>query len=124
MQRTRYKGVQQAMKEGSDVEALLEFQCKAVGLPQPVREFKAIPSRRFRWDFAWVEQRLLVETNGSTWIARKGHTSGVGIARDYEKHNLAVLAGWRDLIFTTAIVKSGEAVRMIEEALRDRDNQK
>jgi very-short-patch-repair endonuclease len=103
-------------KEAEDEFA---FQIVAYRLPPAEREFQEIPTRRFRWDFAWVKQRLLVEINGSTWVANTGHTSGMGIARDYEKSNLAVLAGWRCLTVTPQQVRNGEAVLMAQEALRD-----
>lgn len=100
----------------SDLEVTLLFHIKANGLPEPVREFKAIPTRRFRWDFAWPAQKLLVEVNGGTW-GKGGHSTGTGIARDYEKLNLANLAGYRCLIFTGEMIKSGEAVGMIAKCL-------
>lgn len=100
----------------STLEYLLEHQIRALELPEPVREFKALPTRRFRWDFAWPEHKLLVEVNGGTW-QKGGHSSGGGIARDYEKLNLANLAGWRCLIFTGEMIHSGEAVDMIAKCL-------
>lgn len=100
----------------SKLEDTLAFWIGLSSLPEPVREFKAIPSRKFRWDFAWPEQKLLVEVNGGTW-GKGGHSTGSGIARDYEKLNLANLAGWRCLIFTAAMVESGEAVGMIAKCL-------
>jgi very-short-patch-repair endonuclease len=100
----------------SELEDKLLFQITACGLPEPVREYKAIPQRRFRWDFAWPAQKLLVEVNGGTW-GKGGHSTGTGIARDYEKNNLANLAGYRCLIFTGAMVESGEAVDTIAKCL-------
>lgn len=100
----------------STLEYLLEHQIRALELPVPEREFRAIPTRKFRWDFAWPEHKLLVEVNGGTW-GKGGHSTGAGIARDYEKNNLANLAGYRCLIFTGAMVESGEAVDMIAKCL-------
>jgi len=45
----------------SALEAELALQIKALGLPEPVREYRAIKGRKFRFDFAWLEHRLLVE---------------------------------------------------------------
>jgi hypothetical protein len=59
-----------------------------------VREYRAVPPRRYRWDYAAVEARVLIEINGGTW-GRGGHSTGRGIQRDYEKLNLAIAAGWR-----------------------------
>lgn len=103
---------------GSDVEDEFYFQIKAIDLPLPEREGKIIEGRKFRFDFIWNSQRLAVEINGSTWRPSTGHTSGSGIARDYEKHNLAVLAGWRTLFFTSDAVRDGSALTILEKALK------
>jgi hypothetical protein len=103
---------------GSDVEDVFIFQIRAVGLPAPRREAKIIAGRKFRFDFVWDSVKLAVEIQGSTWRPNTGHTSGVGIARDYEKHNLAVLAGWRTLFFTTQAVKDGSAITFLEKVLK------
>ncbi len=100
----------------SQLEAELALQIKALGLPEPIREYQAIKGRKFRFDFAWLEQRLLVEVNGGTYT-KGAHSTGRGIARDYEKANLAVLQGWRVLSFDGKSVKSGEAVEVIRQAL-------
>ena len=102
----------------SALEAELALQIKALGLPEPIREYQAIKGRKFRFDFAWLdpEHRLLVEVNGGTYT-QGAHSTGQGIARDYEKANLAVLQGWRVLTFDGKAVKSGEAVEVIRQAL-------
>ena len=102
---------------GYDGEADLLFQISAVGLPTPIRQAKIIPDRRFRWDFTWPDRKLAVEIQGSTWVPNTGHTSGTGLARDYEKNNEAVLQGYRCLYFTSDMVKSGVAVSILERAL-------
>ena len=100
----------------STLEAELALQIRALGLPEPVREYQAIKGRKFRFDFAWLEHRLLVEVNGGTYT-QGAHSPGAGIARDYEKANLAVIQGWRVLMFDGKCVKSGEAVEIIRQAL-------
>lgn len=88
----------------------------------PIGEHLAIPGRKFRFDFCWVPQRLLVEVQGGVWGKHgKGgasaHSGGVAVNRDAEKLNLAVLAGWRVLHVTGDQIASGEAIRWIEQAL-------
>ena len=100
----------------SALEAELALQIRSLGLPEPVREYQAIKGRKFRFDFAWIEHRLLVEVNGGTYT-KGAHSTGRGIARDYEKANLAVLQGWRVLSFDGKAVKNGEAVEVIRKAL-------
>ena len=101
----------------SALEDLLFGQIKLCGLPEPIREHLAIPGRRFRFDFYWPEPKLLVEVQGGVW-SKGGHTSGIGMNRDSEKMNLAVLLGFRCLSVTSNQIKSGKAVAWIKEAVR------
>jgi len=100
----------------SALEAELALQIRALGLPEPVREYQAIKGRKFRFDFAFIDAKLLIEVNGGTYT-KGAHSTGQGIARDYEKANLATLDGWRVLMFDGKAVKSGEAVETIRKAL-------
>jgi very-short-patch-repair endonuclease len=105
------------MTGGSDVEDELWWQIQAIGLSLPERQAKIISDRKFRWDFAWLDRKLTVEIQGGIWSGG-AHSRGGGIQRDYEKNNLAVLAGWRCLYFTTADVKSGLALSVLERILK------
>ena len=100
----------------SQLEAELALQIRALGLPEPVREYRAIKGRKFRFDFAFIDAKLLIEVNGGTYT-KGAHSTGQGIARDYEKANLATLDGWRVLMFDGKAVKNGEAVETIRKAL-------
>lgn len=105
----------------SALEVTLEWQLKAAKLwkyVMPEFSSKAIFGRKFRWDFAFIAYGLLAECEGATWVANRGHTSGVGIQRDVEKLNAATLAGWHTLRFTKAMIDDGTALRQIEEFLK------
>lgn len=65
-------------------------------IPEPVMEHQFCPTRKFRFDFAWPEQKLALEVEGGVFI-RGAHGSISGIMRDMEKYNLAALYGWRVL---------------------------
>jgi len=99
-----------------DLELELLAQIRMVELPEPIREYKAIEGRQFRFDFAWPNRNLLIEVHGAIFV-KGGHSSGVGIMRDHSKHNLATLAGWRILYVNSATIDSGEAIRDIEKVL-------
>ena len=104
----------------SRLEALLATQLAYAGLGGFKAQFRAIAGRRFAWDFAWPESRLLVEVQGGTFARGKtGHSTGMGINRDCEKNNLAVLAGWRCLSVDTKQVQSGQALLWIQLALKE-----
>ena len=102
----------------SQLEDLFAFQLDAAGLGGYVREYQAIPGRKFRFDFCFREARLLIEINGGTYNGGS-HGRGVGINRDYEKHNLAVINNWRVLSFDTKQVKSGAALQVTEQLINN-----
>lgn len=66
----------------SDLEDWLETRLIQSGLTGYVREFQAINGRKWRWDFAYVDARLLIEVHGGTW-GKGGHSSGEGKHRAY-----------------------------------------
>ena len=101
----------------SELEDTFAMQLDAVGLDGYVREYQAIPGRRYRFDFCWVKERLAVEIQGGTY-SRGAHARPLGIKRDYEKGNLAVQFGWRVLQFDADMVKSGQALDFTEKMLR------
>lgn len=90
----------------SDLEAefLEQWHRVVPHLPAPEREYEFSAERRYRLDFAFVDQRVGVEIMGGTWIV-SGHSTGRGIRRDCEKRNLLTLMGWRVLDFTTDMLR-------------------
>ena len=81
---------------------------KLFSIPQPVEEYRFIPNRKFRADFAWPKHRILLEVNGGVWIGGR-HTRGKGYERDLEKMNLAQDNDWKIFQFTPQQFKNGEA---------------
>lgn len=101
----------------SEIEELLAAQIRLAGLPEPERELRFYaPIRQWRFDFAWPDWMLAAEVHGGVWVGGR-HTRGAGFTRDAEKYTAAALLGWRLMHFTSAHVRSGEALNAIEEAL-------
>lgn len=94
------------------------MQIAAAGLPEPIRQARIIPGRRFSFDFCWTAQRLTVEVQGGLFLPRGGHTTGMGVSRDCEKSAMALLEGYRPLAVTAAMVRDGRALAWIETLLR------
>jgi very-short-patch-repair endonuclease len=92
-------------------EELLQNIIKAAGLPVPVREYRFLPDRRFRFDLAWPGVHLAVEINGQVHRIKKRFLS------DIEKMNLAREAGWQVVQVTPSMVRSGEALELCRRAL-------
>ena len=104
------------VREPSELEALLLLHIRAAGLPVPEREVRFHPTRRWRFDFAWAEQGIAAEVDGSTW-AQGRHTRGAGFEADCEKCNEATIIGWRVLRFTRKQITDRYAVDALARAL-------
>ena len=104
--------------ELSDLEDLLFQQMQFVGLPTPEREYKFAPPRRYRADFAYPSERLLIEVEGGIWTGGR-HSRGAGFTEDAKKYNLAAAMGFRVLRFTGDMIKDGSALKTIEEVLNE-----
>ena len=102
-------------KPGSKGEELFALHCRVNKL-NPVREF-VFSKRKFRFDFAWPEQKLAVEIEGGIWSGG-AHVRGAHFESDAAKYNLAVKLGWRVLRYSTGMVERGQAIDDVLEALR------
>ena len=107
----------QSILKRSHLETLLLNQLKICQLPEPVREYRFHHARRWRFDMAWPDCLLAVEIEGGTWKLKSRHTSGSGFHNDCLKYNSAILLGWRVLRFDGDMVRSGEALKVLEQAL-------
>jgi len=94
----------------------LKFLCRAAGLPEPSTELQFHATRKWRFDYAWLAERVAAEVDGGIWVKGR-HTRGAGYERDCEKLNAAVLLGWRVLRFTTGMVEDGRALLVLRDAL-------
>jgi very-short-patch-repair endonuclease len=79
-----------------------------------VREYQFHPTRKWRLDIAFPGIRLAVEVDGRGTDGSHGrHHSVVGARRDFEKHNAAVVLGWRILRF--AATDKGRVNQWVEQ---------
>lgn len=100
----------------SEAEETFAAQLRAVGIPH-TRQAKWCSGRRFRADFALTEHGILVEVQGGAWSGGR-HTRGAGYAADCVRMGKAVALGWTMLYVTPQQVTSGEALAMVEAAMR------
>lgn len=77
------------------------------GAPEPVREYRFHPDRRWRFDFAWPAQQVAVAIDGGQWAPHGGRHSRDG---DREKLNEAVLLGWCVLRYSGAMLDDPQGV--------------
>ena len=66
--------------------------------------------RKFRFDFAFVDEKIAIECDGGTHLIKTKsgqlvpgrHSSD----KDYEKRNIAAINGWKMLAFTSKQIKN------------------
>ncbi len=73
--------------------------------------------RKFRADFAYPEQKLLIECEGGIWV-RGRHNRPIGFEKDMEKYNMAAMLGYFVLRFGRKEIYSGEAAQTIKAFLK------
>ena len=100
----------------SDLEDQFEYQVQLLKLPTPVKEYRFHPTRKWRFDFAWLDAMVAVEVEGATWSGGR-HTTGSGFESDCIKYSEANLLGWHVYRFTGTMVSDGRAIDYLVRAL-------
>ena len=97
-------------------EATVRLCCKAVGLPMPDPEWCFATPRKWRFDFAWVAQKMALEVDGAMWVQGR-HSRGSGLLKEHEKFNAAASLGWRVFRCTPQNVGDVALYRLIKDGL-------
>lgn len=105
--------IPQAKSRGAEAFAL---HCRVEKL-EPVREYIFHPTRKWRFDFAFVEQKIAVEAEGVTMGIPGRHQQAGGLAKDAEKYNAAAKLGWRVLRYTSYMIERGDAINDVLEMI-------
>jgi very-short-patch-repair endonuclease len=92
-------------------ETWLESQLVAAGVTGIEREYLWARGRKYRADLAIPEKHLLIECVGQV------HRIADKFLRDIERMQCAVLQGWVIFPVTNKQVRSGEACRLVRQAL-------
>lgn len=106
------------MNKKSAIEETFKLHCRAHGLA-PQCEYQFHPTRKWRFDFAFVDRMCAVECEGAVWTNGR-HTRGSGFVADMEKYNAAAALGWFVFRFDGAAVKSGDAIRFMVAVLANK----
>jgi hypothetical protein len=96
---------------------LFSLALRAAGLPEPVTEHRFHDKRRWRFDYAWIEQRVALEVEGGVWVGGR-HTSGAGFVKDMEKYNAAACLGWRIIKCQPRQLLSSDTIETLRQALQ------
>ena len=103
-------------KRLSPGEEAFALHCRAEGL-SPEREYLFHPRRKWRFDFAFVREKLSVEIEGGIW-SHGAHTRGQHFEGDCVKYAHAAILGWRVIRCSTGQVTSGQAIEWVLQALK------
>jgi len=95
----------------SDLEATMDLHLRAAGITGYMREFKWHELRKWRADFAFVPQRVLLEVEGF------GHHKLNRYYGDIEKYNEANIESWCLIRVTKKMIENGEAIKTLRRAL-------
>lgn len=106
------------MMTKSSLNRTFETRWRQLEGPELIPEYRFAPPRLFRFDYCDPAKKIAIELEGGTWgrvgakrceccgqIPQGRHSTGVGMARDCEKYNLATLMGWRVFRFTTDMLE-------------------
>ena len=85
-------------------------------LPVPKVEHKFHMSRKWRFDFAWLQQKLALEIQGGLWTGGR-HVRGAALLAEHEKLNNACILGWRVMFGTPESLDKGDIFPLIRKAL-------
>jgi hypothetical protein len=103
-----------------DYKAIFLHQLDLAGLPQPDREVYFALPRKWRADFCFRREMIIVEYQGIFGGPNASHASLAGLKRDYEKFTEASLLGYTLILITAESVNDGRAIAWVEQALKDK----
>ncbi len=69
-------------------------------------QYRFIPSRRFRTDFAFPKEKIAVEVMGMDIWGCAGHNNVFTIANDYKRHMIALQHGWKMVYWCKGVTKT------------------
>lgn len=108
-----------ARKAKTDTQATkFRLLCKHHGLPFPAREVRFHPTRKWRFDWAWEDEKIALEVDGGAFIPGGGrHNRGAGFIEDNKKLSAAAALGWRVIRVTPSTLCTDTTIRLVREAM-------
>lgn len=107
-----------ARKGESEVSILLREHLRELDVfVHPEHKFH--PTRKWRFDWADIPNKVAFEIEGGIWI-RGRHSRGAGYQGDLDKYNQAIVLGWTCFRFSTEDVLTGKARQTVLDFLNAR----
>lgn len=89
---------------------------KVRGLPAPIPEYRFHPTRKWRFDYCWVAQKVALEEQGGLFIGGR-HSRGAALLGEHEKLNAAAVLGYRVTFSTPQTIQSREMLDTLKALL-------
>lgn len=99
------------------IDIFVKFAEAQLGVA-PVKEYQFCPTRKWRFDYAFVEARVALEVEGGVHTGGR-HIRPKGFLNDMEKYNTAAVMGWRLLRTTPDALLSTATIEMIRNCIND-----
>ena len=109
-------------KKHVDYEQMLFDRIMLRNLPEPQRQYRFHPVRRWQLDFAWPDKKVACEVQGGIWMQTrtgrgKGHAHPKRVEEDCEKFCHLAMAGWLVLPVIPRWIRDWTAIEWLESVL-------
>lgn len=86
---------------------------------EPTSEYRFDTTRMWRFDFAFVKQKVAIEIEGGLYMGGR-HVQSKGYQADCYKYNKAIELGWRVLRYSPQMIKNDPItiIQQIEKVLQ------
>jgi very-short-patch-repair endonuclease len=111
------RAVNAARAKAQHEEFLLNLAHEGVAFP--TLEYRFHPTRKWRFDYAWVSEKVALEIDGGGAIGGR-HSRIDGMRKDAEKANAAIEEGWRVLRALPEARKHTELARLVARIIKGR----
>lgn len=101
-----------------DYKKILLANLQNAGIEKPESEVRFMFSRNWRFDYAFITEKVAIEYMGGLFMKKGGHTNVTGQTRDWEKLNEAQIRGWLVICVNPKTIDSGSAIDQIIRALK------
>lgn len=82
-----------------------------------VQEHRFHPVRRWRFDYACLDEKIAIEVEGGRFAKFSRHTTGKGYENDCEKYNQATILGWRIIRVFPETLMTTNTIEMIKQLI-------
>jgi hypothetical protein len=85
-------------------------------LPAPVAEYQFAKPRKWRADFCWIDQKVILEVNGGIFSQGR-HTRGAALLKEWDKINTGAGIGYRFIFCQPSQLATRRTIDYIENAI-------